>query len=77
MELIFKLLTLFTYICIIFLLITWEFHMMNPEHPHFSVLSGLLPHTWVPSNKKKNKNETEFQLVLPINFLKLGQSPGG
>lgn len=39
----------------IFLLIIWEFHIMDPDHTHFLILPGLPPQLLCPHQKKKKK----------------------
>lgn len=59
---------------IIFSLIIWEFHIMNPEHTHFPVLPGLpLPPTLRPPHQKKEK-KSKSNLCCPYthwNMVKL------
>lgn len=58
-----------------FLLNIWEFHIMNPECPHFAVLP--YPHFYNPPSKEeeKERGEKRVRIMLPIyllvaNFLK-------
>lgn len=41
----------------IFLLIIWEFNMMNPTHTHFLVVPCLPPHPWEPPPSLKEEEE--------------------
>lgn len=56
----FTLTFLFHFVFTIFFFISWEFHIMSPEHTHFLVFVVPLTPLWHPtpmSNKKKNKNK--------------------